>query len=119
MAVLSFRGTQFELLAEDDWVPAVPPAEVLESRRPIPFSAGTVIVDSGGRGLSIWNVSIRLLTANVAAMLGNVDQVGSLVTNDGTFSNSKLSQLRNRRANPTPGGGSRTYILFEAEFICS
>lgn len=119
MAVLTFRGTACELLADSDLVPAPPPAEVLESRRPIPYSGGKVIVDDGGRGLSIWQVAIRVLAANVAAWLANVGQVGSLVTNDGTYANSKLSGLRNRRANPTPGGGSRTYVMFDAEFIVS
>lgn len=113
----SFRGTSFELLATTDWVPAPPPAEVIESRRNIPFSGGDVIVDSAGRGLSVWNVDIRLDAADVAAMLANVDQTGSLVTNDGTFSNSKLSQLTNRRGTPAPGG--RVYVAFNAEFICA
>lgn len=119
MALVTFRGTPCELLADSDWVSAPPPPEVIESRRPIPFSGGEVIIDDGGRGLSVWQVAIRVLTANVAAWLANVGQVGPLVTNDGTFANSKLSQLTNRRGTPSPGGSNRTYVAFDAEFICS
>ncbi len=116
MAVLSFRGTQFELLHDGDWVPAPPPPEPLEHIHVIPYSS-EVIVDDGGEGAAIWTVSIRVLTANVTALLGQRRLTGALVTNDGTFSNSKLSKLSDRRGTPTAGGSGRTYVAFTATFI--
>jgi hypothetical protein len=114
VAVYTFRGTTFEVERSDIWVSSPPPAETLESRRPIPFSGGEVIVDDGGEGLRVWNVTILVLPAAKTAMEANRRQTGSLVTPDGTYANSKLSQLREAR--PTL---DRARWAYSAEFIVS
>ncbi len=110
----SFRGTTFEVERSDIWVSSPPPPEPLESRRPLPFSDGKVIVDDGGEGLRIWNVTILVLPAAKAAMEANRRQIGSLVTPDGTYANSKLSRLTDVKT--TLG---RERWSYSAEFIVS
>lgn len=112
MAVYTFRGTTFEVERDDIWVSSPPPPETLESRRPVPFSGGVVIVDDGGPALRVWNVTILVLPGAKAAMEANLRQIGSLVTPDGTYANSKLSQLRDAR---TTFGRERW--AYSAEFI--
>jgi hypothetical protein len=97
VAVYTFRGVTFEVETSDIWVSSPPPPETLESVRPIPFSGGEVIIDDGGDGLRVWNVTILVLPAAKAAMEANRRQTGALVTPDATWANSKLSQLSDCR----------------------
>jgi hypothetical protein len=64
VAVYTFRGVTFEVETSDIWVSSPPPPETLESVRPIPFSGGEVIIDDGGDGLRVWNVTILVLPAD-------------------------------------------------------
>lgn len=94
----SFRSHSF--LAErsgDLWVSIVPPPERIEDRAHIPYSAIN-IVDDGGDGLRIWAVVAICTAAERTALLADRGQTGTLVTPDGTFTNSKLSQIRDAGA---------------------
>lgn len=107
----TFRGVTFEVERSDVWISSPPPPEPLESRRVIPYS-NEVIVDDGGEGLRIWNVTILVLPGAKAAMEANRRQTGSLVTPDGTYANSKLSRLSESRTTL-----NRELWSFNAEFI--
>lgn len=114
MAVYTFRGTTFEVEMSDLWVSSPPPPEPLEHIHLFPYSGGEVVIDDGGEGPRVWNVTILVLPAAKAAMEANRRQTGSLVTPDGTYANSKLSQLADARTTL-----DRARWSYQATFIVS
>lgn len=90
----SFRGHTFLASRPDDiWVSMPPPPERIEERSHVLYSAKNIIFDAGD-GVSTWSLIIYCTPAERTAILSDRAKVGVLVTPDATYSNSKLSQIR-------------------------
>jgi hypothetical protein len=108
----SFRSHAFLIGRQGDVFVSIPPEpERIEERAHIPYSAINII-DDGGDGLRVWDVQVVMTAAEYTALKADRGQTGSLVTNDGTYSNSKLSQIRNAQASL-----DRDFYMANLEFI--
>jgi hypothetical protein len=89
-------ATPFYAEGAGPWYADVPPPERIEEVAHVPYSAIN-IVDDGGDGMRDWEIPIIVAAADVAAMEANRGQTGTLITPRGTWTNSKLAQLRGKQ----------------------
>jgi hypothetical protein len=98
MSTYSFRSHTFRAARPGDlFVSLPPPPERIEERTHVPYSAIN-IVDDGGDGLRVWQVTVYCTSSERTNILADRGQVGTLITPDETFPNSKLSQIRDAGA---------------------
>lgn len=89
----SFRGHTFLAARPGDmWMPQPPPARRVESRSHIPYSDINLVEDAGA-DLRTWSLTVYVTGAELANLLADQGQVGTLVTPDATLTNCKLSQI--------------------------
>lgn len=89
----SFRGHTFQAALPGMFMPMVPPPQAVEDRSHIPYSDINYVDDAGDQ-LNPWQLTIYCTPAERSAILADRGLIGTLVTPDGTYANTKLSQIR-------------------------